>query len=175
MGKDERLLLSSSFGAAATAYAEHRPGYAQAALRWALERAPGRRVLDLGCGAGSLIRELMKDKQFREIVGMEVTVRALEADQKRLKLDRLPPCQANRSKLIHGSVMYRDNRLGGLDAAAVVEVVEHLDPPRLSAFERVLIDFAKPRRVVLTTPNVEYNVRFETLPAGKLRARTDQG
>jgi hypothetical protein len=65
--------------------------------------------------------------------------------------------------------MYRDKRLAGFDAAAVVEVIEHLDPPRLSAFERVLFEFARPRTVVLTTPNREYNVTWETLPAGQFR------
>lgn len=77
--------------------------------------------------------------------------------------------QANRLKLIHGSLMYRDKRLEGFDAAAVVEVIEHLDPPRLSAFERVLFEFARPRTVVLTTPNREFNVTWEALPAGKFR------
>jgi 3' terminal RNA ribose 2'-O-methyltransferase Hen1 len=72
---------------------------------------------------------------------------------------------------LHGSLTYRDRRLAGYDAAAVVEVIEHLDPPRLSAFERVLFEFARPRTVVLTTPNAEYNVKFETLPAGHFRHR----
>jgi 3' terminal RNA ribose 2'-O-methyltransferase Hen1 len=70
---------------------------------------------------------------------------------------------------MQGSLMYRDKRLAGFDAAAVVEVIEHLDQPRLAAFERVLFEFAKPATVVLTTPNVEYNARFETLPAGSFR------
>jgi 3' terminal RNA ribose 2'-O-methyltransferase Hen1 len=144
---------------------EQRLGAVVAALR----ASGAKRVLDLGCGAGSLIRELLKDKQFEEIVGMDVSIRSLEAGQRRLKLDRLPMMQANRVKLIHGSLMYRDKRLEGFDAAAVVEVVEHLDPPRLSAFERVLFEFAKPRTVVLTTPNREYNVMWETLPAGQFR------
>ncbi len=143
---------------------EQRLGAVVAALR----ASGAQRVLDLGCGAGSLIRELLKDKQFREIVGMDVSIRSLEAAQRRLKLDRLPPMQANRVKLIHGSLMYRDKRLDGFDAA-VVEVVEHLDPPRLLAFERVLFEFAKPRTIVLTTPNREYNVMWETLPAGQFR------
>jgi 3' terminal RNA ribose 2'-O-methyltransferase Hen1 len=144
---------------------EQRLGAVVAALR----ASGAERVLDLGCGAGSLIRELLKDKQFREIVGMDVSIRSLEAAQRRLKLDRLPPMQENRVKLIHGSLMYRDKRLDGFAAAAVVEVVEHLDPPRLSAFERVLFEFAKPRTIVLTTPNREYNVMWETLPAGQFR------
>jgi len=144
---------------------EQRLGAVMAALR----ASGAERVLDLGCGAGSLIRELLKDKQFKEIVGMDVSIRSLEAGQRRLKLERLPPTQANRIKLIHGSLMYRDKRLEGFDAAAVIEVVEHLDPPRLSAFERVLFEFARPRTVVLTTPNREYNVTWETLPAGQFR------
>jgi 3' terminal RNA ribose 2'-O-methyltransferase Hen1 len=144
---------------------EQRLGAVVAALR----ASGARRVLDLGCGAGSLLRELLRDKQFEEIVGLDVSIRTLEAAQRRLKVDRLPTMQANRIKLIHGSLMYRDKRLEGFDAAAVVEVVEHLDPPRLTAFERVLFEFARPRTVVLTTPNREYNVTWETLPAGQFR------
>src|SRR2546423_1000323 len=144
---------------------EQRLGAVVASLR----ASGAKRVLDLGCGEGKLIRELLKDKQFEEIVGLDVSIRALEIAQRRLKVDRLPTMQANRLKLIHGSLMYRDKRLEGFDAAAVVEVVEHLDPPRLSAFERVLFEFSRPRTVVLTTPNREYNVTWETLPAGEVR------
>jgi 3' terminal RNA ribose 2'-O-methyltransferase Hen1 len=144
---------------------EQRLGAVVASLR----ASGAKRVLDLGCGEGKLVRELLKDKQFEEIVGLDVSIRTLEIAQRRLKVDRLPTMQVNRLKLIHGSLMYRDKRLEGFDAAAVVEVVEHLDPPRLTAFERVLFEFAKPRTVVLTTPNREYNVTWETLPAGKFR------
>ena len=135
----------------------------------ALRGSGAKRVLDLGCGEGKLIRELMKEKQFEEIVGLDVSIRALEVAHRHLKLERLPAMQADRIKLIHGSLMYRDKRLEDFDAASVVEVVEHLDPPRLSAFERVLFEFAKPRTVVLTTPNREYNIKWETLAAGKFR------
>jgi 3' terminal RNA ribose 2'-O-methyltransferase Hen1 len=86
-----------------------------------------------------------------------------------LNLDRMPESQRKRIQLIHGSLTYRDARLNGYDAAAVVEVIEHLDPPRLAAFERVLFEFSRPVTVIVTTPNVEYNVRFETMAAGQMR------
>jgi 3' terminal RNA ribose 2'-O-methyltransferase Hen1 len=134
-----------------------------------LKQTGAKRVLDLGCGEGRLLQALLKEKQFEEIVGMDVSYRTLEIAQDRLNLDRLPPMQKNRIKLLHGSLMYRDKRLAGYDAATVVEVIEHLDPPRLAAFERVLFEFARPTHIVLTTPNAEYNVKWETLPAGNFR------
>ncbi len=134
-----------------------------------LKSSGAMRVLDLGCGEGKLLRRLMKDKQFSEIVGLDVSIRCLEIASARLKLEQLSDLQASRIKLIHGSLMYRDKRLEGYDAASVVEVIEHLDPPRLKAFERVLFEFAKPRTIVLTTPNAEYNAVWETLPAGEFR------
>jgi 3' terminal RNA ribose 2'-O-methyltransferase Hen1 len=134
-----------------------------------LKASETKRVLDLGCGEGKLIRELLKDRQFEEIVGMDVSYRSLETATERLHMDTMPPKQKERIRLIQGSLMYRDKRLTGFDAAAVVEVVEHLDEPRLAAFERVLFEFARPSTVVLTTPNAEYNTKFKTLPAGKFR------
>ena len=134
-----------------------------------LKASGAHRVLDLGCGAGRLLSLLLGERQFQHILGMDVSYRSLEDAQDKLRLDRLPPTQRERITLIHGSLIYRDKRLEGYDAAAVVEVIEHLDPPRLSAFERALFEFAKPGTVVITTPNAEYNPKFETLPAGQFR------
>ena len=137
----------------------------------ALKSTGAARVLDLGCGEGRLLQALLKEKQFAEIVGMDVSHRALEIAHDRLHYDRLPPIQKERLRFLHGSLIYRDQRLAGFDAAAVVEVIEHLDAARLAAFERVLFECAKPKSIVITTPNREYNVKWETLPAGKFRHR----
>lgn len=134
-----------------------------------LKASGASRVLDLGCGEGKLLRRLLEDAQFTEIAGMDVSIRVLEQAESRLKLDRLAPKQRERIRLLHGSLMYRDTRLKGFDAAAVMEVVEHLDPPRLRAFERVLFESAQPGMLALTTPNAEYNVKWQTLPAGQFR------
>jgi 3' terminal RNA ribose 2'-O-methyltransferase Hen1 len=144
---------------------EQRIGAVLAALR----ASGAKRVLDLGCGEGKLLRELLADRHFERIVGLDVSVQTLQRAVQRLGYDRLPSMQKERIELIHGSLMYRDKRLEGFDAASVVEVIEHLDPPRLKAFERVLFEFAKPRTIVLTTPNQEYNVMWESLPAEKFR------
>ena len=129
------------------------------------------RVLDLGCGEGKLLRALLADGQFERILGMDVSWRSIEIATERLKLDQLAEKQRARIELIQGSLMYRDKRLEGFDAAAVIEVIEHLDAPRLAAFERVVFDFARPATVVITTPNADYNPLFPTLPAGQMRHR----
>ncbi|MGI5136191.1 MULTISPECIES: 3' terminal RNA ribose 2'-O-methyltransferase Hen1 [unclassified Streptomyces] len=135
----------------------------------ALGESAAARVLDLGCGQGQLVQALLKDPRFTEIVGVDVSVRALTIASRRLKLDRMGERQASRVKLFQGSLTYTDNRLKGYDAAVLSEVVEHLDLPRLPALEYAVFGSARPRTVLVTTPNVEYNVRWETLPAGHVR------
>ncbi len=137
-------------------------------VRAVLKGSGARRVLDLGCGSGALLRHLLRDGYDR-VVGTDVSVRALEIAARRLKLDDMHDAQRARIELLHSPLTYRDKRLAGFDAAALVEVIEHLDPPRLAAAARNVFGFARPGTVVVTTPNVEYNVRWETLPAGQLR------
>ena len=140
-----------------------------AAVTDALRERGVRRVVDLGCGEGRLLKLLLGDRRFEKIVGLDTAVRALDVAGKRLNLDRLPPMQRARIDLLHGALTYRDKRLEGFEAATVVEVIEHFDPARLAAFERVLFEFAKPDAIIITTPNREYNVKFEDLAAGRLR------
>jgi 3' terminal RNA ribose 2'-O-methyltransferase Hen1 len=134
-----------------------------------LEARGARRIVDLGCGEGKLIRDLLGRPTFEKIVGMDVSHRALEVAADRLRLERLPPKQRERVDLIHGSLMYRDRRIEGLDAAILCEVIEHLDEPRLEAMLKVVFGAAKPGLVIVTTPNGEYNVMWETLTAGAMR------
>ncbi len=135
-------------------------------------------VIDLGCGEGRLLRGLLDENwqgqlagSIARVAGMDVSHRCLEIASDRLRLDGMPPRQRERITLLHGSLTYRDARLEGYDVATIVEVIEHLDPSRLAAFERVVFEFARPRGVVLTTPNAEHNVKFESLAAGKFRHR----
>jgi 3' terminal RNA ribose 2'-O-methyltransferase Hen1 len=135
----------------------------------ALKASGATSVVDLGCGEGKLVRALLQEPVFRRIVGMDVAHRVLERAHDRLHLGAMPERQRERVTLLHGSLFYRDRRIHGFDAAALVEVIEHLDPPRLRAFERVVFEFARPSTVVVTTPNAEYNVHFAGLASGRLR------
>ena len=127
------------------------------------------KVLDLGCGEGRLIGRLLDEPSIRSITGLDVSHRALETARRRLRLDRLPTQQRERVNLLHGSLTYTDRRLSGYDAAVAAEVIEHIDPTRLDAFEEAVFGTAKPNTVIITTPNAEYNVVFDGLPGGAFR------
>ena len=115
------------------------------------------------------LRILSSDSQWRTIVGMDVSTSALKTAARRLYLDKPDRVLSDRIKLFHGSLIYRDERLAGFDAAALVEVIEHIEYDRLEFVERTIFYYAKPRRVVLTTPNADYNSHWPSLPAGKFR------
>ena len=133
-----------------------------------LRETGARRVGDLGCGSGALTKDLLKDKTVERIVAVDVSARALQLAAR--TLDRRPaqgPDQ--RLRLFQSSLTYTDDRLTGLDAAVLMEVIEHVDPERLPALERAVFGFAAPATVVVSTPNAEYNVHFATLPPGAMR------
>jgi 3' terminal RNA ribose 2'-O-methyltransferase Hen1 len=137
----------------------------------AVHAAGGRRIGDFGCGEGVLVAELLADKSIAQVVAVDVSVRTLELAARKLQLDRMTEQQRSRLQIFQSSLTYRDDRLSGLDAAVLMEVIEHVDPPRLAALERTVFGHAAPGTVLVTTPNVEYNVRFDTLPPGTKRHR----
>jgi 3' terminal RNA ribose 2'-O-methyltransferase Hen1 len=135
-------------------------------------RAAGcRRVIDLGCGEGALLRVLLRDASFTEVLGTDVSARALALAERRLGLERMPDSQRARLRLLQSSLVYRDQRLTGFDAAVLMEVIEHLDPERLPSLERSVFGSAHPRIVLVTTPNAEYNIRYQGLAGGEFRHR----
>jgi len=134
-----------------------------------IRRLGAKQVLDLGCGEGKLVRRLLQNPQIEHVLALDVSWRELERAQQRLHVAEMPPRQRERLTLAQGSVLYHDARLAGYDAAAVVEVIEHLDESRLATFEQVVFARARPGSVLVTTPNADYNQRYETLSAGEFR------
>ena len=126
-------------------------------------------VGDLGCGEGALVGDLLAERRLARVVAVDVSTRALQTAARRLHLDRMTEPQRARLEIFQSALTYRDDRLAGLDAAVLMEVIEHVDPPRLAALERVVFAHAAPATVVVTTPNSEHNVRYETLAAGSVR------
>jgi 3' terminal RNA ribose 2'-O-methyltransferase Hen1 len=135
----------------------------------ALKASGAHRVVDLGCGSGKLLKRLMAEKQFTEILGVDVGIRDLEIAARRMHLDTLAERQRARIRIVQGALTYRDTRIEGFDAAALVEVIEHIDSDRLASVERVVFEFAKPGVVIVTTPNREYNAKFEGMGPGQFR------
>ncbi|MFE9750702.1 3' terminal RNA ribose 2'-O-methyltransferase Hen1 [Saccharothrix saharensis] len=134
-----------------------------------LGQAGARSVLDLGCGGGALLRALLENPDFTRVQGVDVSASALATAARRLHVDRMSDRQRARLTLRQSSLTYADPDLKGYDAAVLMEVVEHLDPDRLPALEHSVFAVARPRTVLVTTPNVEYNALFETLPEGRHR------
>jgi 3' terminal RNA ribose 2'-O-methyltransferase Hen1 len=128
-----------------------------------------KRVGDLGCGSGVLTRALLADQHIEKIIAVDVSVRALQLAARDLNLDQMPDRQRQRLQIFQSALTYRDDRLAGLDAAVLMEVIEHVDPGRLPALERTVFGFAAPATVLITTPNAEYNPHFATLPAAAKR------
>jgi 3' terminal RNA ribose 2'-O-methyltransferase Hen1 len=118
------------------------------------------KVLDLGCGDGKLIRLLLPEKQFSAITGIDVSYFELLRAKERLHYDEMSPAQQKRITLFQSSLTYRDKRLEGYDAAALVEVIEHIELDRLDIFAQAVFGCAHPGTVVITTPNKEYNVHY---------------
>ncbi|MGZ0146956.1 3' terminal RNA ribose 2'-O-methyltransferase Hen1 [Kribbella sp. WER1] len=134
-----------------------------------LRELGARRIADVGCGEGALVGELLKDPMVGELIATDVSARSLLAAKRRLHYDDLPDRQRDRLKFLQSSVTYADDRLAGLDAVVLMEVVEHVDLHRLPALAHSVFRAARPAAVVVTTPNSEYNVRFPSLPAGNYR------
>jgi 3' terminal RNA ribose 2'-O-methyltransferase Hen1 len=151
----------------ATPLAEQRRGAVLAAVRACGARTVG----DLGCGDGKLVKDLLAEPGVEQVVAADVSARALQIAARRLRLDTMPERQRARLQIFQSALTYRDERLAGLDAAVLMEVIEHLDPSRLDALGRTVFGAAAPGTVIVTTPNAEYNVRFATLPAGAMRHR----
>jgi 3' terminal RNA ribose 2'-O-methyltransferase Hen1 len=134
-----------------------------------LKDSAAARVADLGCGEGRLVALLLGEPSAARVLGVDVSHRALERAAQRLHLDTMPDRQRERVDLLQSSLTYADRRLTGLDAAVLMEVIEHVDPPRLGALEQTVFGAARPRTVVVTTPNAEHNVRFAGLGPGAMR------
>lgn len=135
----------------------------------ALRDVRASRVADLGCGEGALLTRLLADPAFTEIVGTDVSARSLAIAERRLDLRRAPDRVRDRIRLLQSSVTYQDDRIAGMDAAVLMEVIEHIDLDRLPAAEQAVWGAARPGAVIVTTPNSDYNQLFPSLPAGHAR------
>lgn len=144
------------------------PQRAEAVLT-ALRDVGARSVADVGCGEGALLRRLIADPAFTRIVGSDVSAGVLARAARALNLREASDRTRERVQLVQSSLTYQDDRLAGLDAIVLMEVIEHIDPERLPALEASVFAAAAPGAVIVTTPGAEYNALFPSLPAGAFR------
>ncbi|MBC2592410.1 3' terminal RNA ribose 2'-O-methyltransferase Hen1 [Rhodococcus aetherivorans] len=126
-------------------------------------------IADLGCGSGALLGSLLALQGVARVIGTEVSAGALSKAARRLHVDRMTERQSERLTLLLSSLQYEDDRLDGLDLVILMEVIEHIDPDRLPAVVGNVFGAMRPRHVVITTPNSEYNVRYPALVEGGYR------
>ncbi len=126
-------------------------------------------VIDLGCGECRLTSLLLNESQIKHVTACDVSVHELEKAAQKLHLDRMQPYRRNKLTLMQASLTYQDKRFENFDCACIIEVIEHIEPMRIPAFERVVFEFAKPRTVILTTPNREYNQNYQFMQENELR------
>lgn len=136
------------------------------AVTQVLLRTGAKSVLDLGCGTGVLLERLAKLAPLTRLAGVDSSMEALGAAERRLGRDGL--LESGRVSLHHGSFEDPDDRLAGYDAAVMLETIEHVDPGRLSAVEQALFGCYRPATVLITTPNREYNALYG-LPEDAMR------
>jgi len=151
---------------------EKKPNLNQTRLKAVVDEAlssGARTVIDMGCGEGNLTRLLIKEKQFIKVAAFDVSFTSLERAKSKMKVDKLHETIQNKLDLFQGSLTYRDKRFEGFDCACVVEVIEHMDESRLSAFTQILFGFSKPKAVIITTPNAEYNINYENMEENTFR------
>ena len=139
------------------------------AVRDAVLKSGASTVIDLGCGECRLTSLLLNEPQIKAVTACDVSVRELEKAAQKLHLDRMPTYRKNKLTLMQASLTYVDKRFSGFDCACVIEVIEHIEPMRIPAFERVVFEYAKPRTVILTTPNREYNANYAHMEENALR------
>ena len=139
------------------------------AVKTAVLNSGAASVLDLGCGEGKLTAMLLNEPQIKKLNACDVSVSTLERAADRLHYDKMRPALREKLTLMQGSVTYRDKRFEGFDCICMVEVIEHIDPARLTAAERTVFKYAAPQTVIITTPNREYNTNYKNLEENSLR------
>lgn len=130
------------------------------ALLAAIAQAAPRSVLDFGCGAGEVLERLAGVPGIERLTGIDISSEELASARRRLAraLGHRPQLQV---ALHCASCSNPDPRFLGHDAVVAAELIEHLDEPRLAAFGRTLFGFVRSALILITTPNSEFNARWE--------------
>ncbi|XP_029975375.1 small RNA 2'-O-methyltransferase [Salarias fasciatus] len=120
-----------------------------------------RKVADLGCSGGSLLRRLRFLPDISLLVGVDVQgelLTSMKYELRPLPSDYLQPrVNQLRVELFQGSVTQKDSRLRGFDLVTSIELIEHLTLDDVERFSSSLFGYMSPQVAIVSTPNSEYN------------------
>jgi len=126
-----------------------------AAVLEAVRETGARSVADLGCGAGDLLIPLAGESQLERVLGLEISETSLARARERVAA--LGAEQRGRIALRRGSMTEARDLPRDVEAALLVETIEHIAPGRLSALEQAVFRAMGPPWVIVSTPNAEFN------------------
>ncbi|KAL6184117.1 hypothetical protein ACLB2K_045521 [Fragaria x ananassa] len=123
-------------------------------------------LVDFGCGSGSLLDSLLNyPTSLEKISGVDLSQKSLTSAAKILnsKLnstsDVVISSTCLKSAILYdGSVTDSDSRLCGFDIGTCLEVIEHMEEDQAYLFGNVAPSYFRPKILIVSTPNHEYNV-----------------
>ncbi|MNM55135.1 RNA repair, ligase-Pnkp-associating, region of Hen1 [compost metagenome] len=120
-------------------------------------------VVDMGAGEGRLIELLAKNKNLNQLIACEPTLTGRQRMYARIdKLDR-KKLLSIKPQVIQSSLFYKDYRLVNKECIVLCEVIEHINADRIDNVMDIILNYNKPKHFIISTPNFEYNVLYETM------------
>jgi len=131
------------------------------------------RMADFGCAEGGFVTRLKKLPYLTTLYAVDISDSSLDECQERaapipwdIIFGRFVSLELS---VVKADITKNDPLFQNLDAITCIELIEHLPAEQLKCFPATVFGFFKPRIVIISTPNREFNVLFPTLKDGRFR------
>lgn len=132
-------------------------------------------LLDIGCGTGQLLTIGKYRNPHIQLVAA-IDILRYELDEACFRLKPLPvEYMIHRREtplhtyILHGDATKICDCFYHFDVVTLIEVIEHLYIKDLENLVEHVFAYIRPRLVIVTTPNADFNVLFSQMPCGQFR------